>query len=637
ISSGNGNISLSGAIGATQALAALTIDTSAGLTLPGIVVSGGVDVDSAANGSATVVAGNLAADTITINAGGNFTNSALIAATAGISIHATGALTNSAGATIAGSGTLTGTTFSNSGTLRPGGSGAAGALTIVANTNLATTGVLEMELLGAGAGQYDTLEISGPVTVQGMLNAQLAGGFAPASGDRFRFMAFNSHTGFFGATNLPADFIVDQTDPTDFELVFVPNDPPVANTDAYSTDENTPLIVPAPGVLANDADADGDAVTAVLVTGPSHGTLVLNANGSFTYTPNSGFAGVDSFTYRANDGTDPSSLSTVTITVDPLSTIFGLVYEDTNNNGQVDFGEQAIANVTLHLTGIDNLGQAVSLTTTTDVDGVYVFTGLRRGTYSVIEEQPSGYSDGIDSLGTVNGVVTGNNSVNDALSGIVITQPGSVADNYNFGERANGGAQQSGQTANVGFWQNNTGRALLQSLHGGPDSTALGNWLATNFSNMWGANAGASDLTGKTNVEVADFYSRSFARTKKEMIQAGLGGPVKMEAQVLAVALAVYVTDLDLAGTTATSYGFHVDSFGIGARTFNVGNNGEVFDLADGTHARIFDLLLAANRHAHNGILYDEDHDGDSNNSLEVLFRTAANEVFSAINQNGSV
>ena len=41
----------------------------------------------------------------------------------------------------------------------------------------------------------------------------------------------------------------------------------------------------APGVLANDTDPDGDPLTAVLVTGPSHGTLTLNANGSFTYTP----------------------------------------------------------------------------------------------------------------------------------------------------------------------------------------------------------------------------------------------------------------------------------------------------------------------------------------------------------------
>ena len=59
----------------------------------------------------------------------------------------------------------------------------------------------------------------------------------------------------------------------------------------------------AAGVLGNDADPDGDPLTAVLVSGPSHGTLTLNANGSFTYTPNANFNGTDSFTYRASDGT----------------------------------------------------------------------------------------------------------------------------------------------------------------------------------------------------------------------------------------------------------------------------------------------------------------------------------------------
>ena len=63
----------------------------------------------------------------------------------------------------------------------------------------------------------------------------------------------------------------------------------------------------APGVLANDTDPDGDPLTAVLVTGPSHGTLTLNANGSFTYTPAANFTGTDSFTYRASDGTLNSS------------------------------------------------------------------------------------------------------------------------------------------------------------------------------------------------------------------------------------------------------------------------------------------------------------------------------------------
>ncbi len=99
------------------------------------------------------------------------------------------------------------------------------------------------------------------------------------------------------------------------------NDPPVANDDSYTTDEDTPLTVAAPGVLGNDTDADGDALTAALVlgSGPSNGTLALNADGSFTYTPNADFNGTDSFTYRANDGIVFSNQATVTITVNAVN------------------------------------------------------------------------------------------------------------------------------------------------------------------------------------------------------------------------------------------------------------------------------------------------------------------------------
>ncbi|PYS65240.1 MAG: hypothetical protein DMF74_04475, partial [Acidobacteria bacterium] len=62
------------------------------------------------------------------------------------------------------------------------------------------------------------------------------------------------------------------------------NDPPVANNDAYSTNSNTALIVPAPGVLGNDTDIDGGVLSAQLVSNVSHGVLVLNADGSFIYT-----------------------------------------------------------------------------------------------------------------------------------------------------------------------------------------------------------------------------------------------------------------------------------------------------------------------------------------------------------------
>jgi VCBS repeat-containing protein len=108
------------------------------------------------------------------------------------------------------------------------------------------------------------------------------------------------------------------------QVVPLPNNAPVASDDeeSYTTTEGTPLTVPAPGVLANDTDVDGDALTAVLQSTTAHGSLVLNADGSFTYTPEDGFVGADSFTYVADDGQGvgtaakaTSEPATVTITV----------------------------------------------------------------------------------------------------------------------------------------------------------------------------------------------------------------------------------------------------------------------------------------------------------------------------------
>ena len=93
------------------------------------------------------------------------------------------------------------------------------------------------------------------------------------------------------------------------------NQAPVAVNDAYSTAEDTPLTLAAPGVLGNDTDADGNPLSASVATGPAHGTLTLNANGAFTYTPDANFNGTDTFIYRASDGTATPSLATVTITV----------------------------------------------------------------------------------------------------------------------------------------------------------------------------------------------------------------------------------------------------------------------------------------------------------------------------------
>ena len=95
------------------------------------------------------------------------------------------------------------------------------------------------------------------------------------------------------------------------------NDPPVSGDDAYSVTEGQILDIPAPGLLGNDNDPDGDTLTVntIPVSGPSDGTLALNADGSLTYTPNPGFSGADSFEYEAGDGNNGLDTGFVTITV----------------------------------------------------------------------------------------------------------------------------------------------------------------------------------------------------------------------------------------------------------------------------------------------------------------------------------
>jgi bacillopeptidase F len=107
------------------------------------------------------------------------------------------------------------------------------------------------------------------------------------------------------------------------------NQAPLASGNAYSMLAGTTLGVAAPGVLGNDSDADGDGLTATLASGTANGSLVLNGDGSFSYTPNGGFAGTDSFSYRAFDGALASNVATVAITVNPAVNAPPLAQNDT--------------------------------------------------------------------------------------------------------------------------------------------------------------------------------------------------------------------------------------------------------------------------------------------------------------------
>ena len=118
--------------------------------------------------------------------------------------------------------------------------------------------------------------------------------------------------------NSPAPALSD-TDVVNITVTPV-NDAPVGSDDAYAVNEDAPLNVAAAGVLANDTDVDGPALSTVLVAGPANAAaFTLNADGSFNYTPIANFNGTDTFTYRASDGLLQSGVVTVTITVNPVN------------------------------------------------------------------------------------------------------------------------------------------------------------------------------------------------------------------------------------------------------------------------------------------------------------------------------
>ena len=137
------------------------------------------------------------------------------------------------------------------------------------------------------------------------------------------------------------------------------NDAPIASDDGpYSIDSNTPLDVAAAGVLSNDTDVDNVSLSATLVSGPSHGSLTLNTNGSFTYNPALDYTGPDSFTYRASDGVDSSNIATVNITVNDT---VGPYLTSTIGMSSLSVTNSALVNVGLTATATDNGGGPVTI------------------------------------------------------------------------------------------------------------------------------------------------------------------------------------------------------------------------------------------------------------------------------------
>ncbi|MEP3225399.1 MAG: Ig-like domain-containing protein [Parasphingorhabdus sp.] len=171
----------------------------------------------------------------------------------------------------------------------------------------------------------------------------------------------------------------------------ITNPPPVATDDVAMTDEDTPVTIP---VLANDTDQDGDDLTVISASAPN-GMVVINADGTVTYTPNQDFNGTDTITYTISDGNGGTSTATVEVTVAPV-----------NDAPEVDIPISDLANEDADVIAVDVSDKF------SDLDGdilTFTATGL-----------PAGLS--IDANGMITGTIDSDASqVNGGVYMVTIT------------------------------------------------------------------------------------------------------------------------------------------------------------------------------------------------------------------------
>ncbi|TAK15355.1 MAG: tandem-95 repeat protein [Acidobacteria bacterium] len=452
------------------------------------------------------------------------------------------------------------------------------------------------------------------------------------------------------------------------------DDAPIAVNDAFTTDEDTPVA----GTLTGNDTPSGDGGNVwSKVTNPANGTAVVNADGTFTYTPNANFFGTDVFTYRVCDTDGDCSTATVTITIRSVNDVPLAMDDAFTTTEDTPVSGTVVTNDTLSGDGgnVWTLLTSTSNGTLTFVNGAFTYTprkdfsGIDSFTYKICDVNGDCSSATvIITINPVNDVPVAVNDVytmapntsitkdvsgNDTPSGdggnvwtktsnpssgtVVFNADGTftytaatgfsgvVSFNYKLCDVNNDcsnatvtitiaavstGAVGKGDTATIGYWQNQNGQALIKKMNGSTSATNLGNWLAGNFPYLWGANASnANNLTGKTNTQVAAYYITVFKSDK-------------WMAQVLAGAIASYVTNSTLAGGNySVPYGFNYSVTGTGSKTYNVGSYGTAIGLANNTSYTISALLQQANLRKQQG-------NYNSN---------AFNVIFSGINQAGDI
>lgn len=214
-------------------------------------------------------------------------------------------------------------------------------------------------------------------------------------------------------------------DPVLVSLSF--NNAPAAVEDAYSTAEDTQLVVATPGVLSNDTDIDLDILTAWLVADVAHGTLALSADGSFTYTPDLNFNGEDSFTYKAFDGTLYSNVVTVTITVTPANDAPVLA-----EIGAQSGNEDTLITFTASASDVDLPAQVLSFSLTGTVPTGTIIDALT-GVFTWTPTDPGVYTFNVQVCDDASVALCDTEEITiTVLAVIVNTAPVAVADPYSM-------------------------------------------------------------------------------------------------------------------------------------------------------------------------------------------------------------
>lgn len=300
---------------------------------------------------------------------------------------------------------------------------------------IATTTLLANDSAGPADESGQTLSITGvSATSANGGTVSLAGGnvtYSPAAD-------FNGSDTF---TYTLSDGIASSTGTVTINVAPI-NDAPVPGADTASGFSDQSIVIQTADLLANDSPGPANessqtlSIVSVAATSDTNGSVVLNSNGTITYTPTAGFSGTASFDYTVQDSGPTGGANvnqatgTVTVTVEAFSpsTVSGIVWVDETNDGVIDDAERQLGGVMVSIVGVSLGVQVPTQTQMTLSDGSYSFEGLGPGTYSVSFVKPNFLEDGLDVPGTLGD----SDNVANQFS-FTVPEPGGLAvSGYNF-------------------------------------------------------------------------------------------------------------------------------------------------------------------------------------------------------------